>query len=253
MNGRWEARFRPQSKWELAKTRRTLEAYKGFSNGVYKYEFLNYFDSEHEKDNWLLETRANFNHLREEARARCMNGATFETQGFRPYTSKAPSTALGTSSLTSRRRRYHRPRRSSNFQLDETEQEPYSVHAVGAITTMLNVMTARRNRTVDTNLDDVKIRLRAAKATRASSDRGRGMRDILPSMTLSTSDHSDLGLLNYFLGHNGGKEEFGGVGEISRQSDSSGSEGRSSISPEVEHIFSPQKSMGDSIGDVCEV
>ena len=40
-NGRWEARFRPQSKWLLTANRATMEAYKGFSKGAYKYEFLN--------------------------------------------------------------------------------------------------------------------------------------------------------------------------------------------------------------------
>lgn len=39
-NGRWEARYRPQTKYELVPDEVTTHAFKGFLNGVYKYEFL---------------------------------------------------------------------------------------------------------------------------------------------------------------------------------------------------------------------
>jgi hypothetical protein len=39
-NGRWEARYRPQSQVELVQDAVTIAAFKGFQNGVYKYEFL---------------------------------------------------------------------------------------------------------------------------------------------------------------------------------------------------------------------
>jgi hypothetical protein len=39
-NGRWEARYRPQSRYELIHDEVTTNAFKGFKNGLYKYEFL---------------------------------------------------------------------------------------------------------------------------------------------------------------------------------------------------------------------
>lgn len=39
-NGRWEARYRPQCRIELLPDEVTTAAFKGFKNGVYKYEFL---------------------------------------------------------------------------------------------------------------------------------------------------------------------------------------------------------------------
>ena len=85
LNGRWEARFRPQSRWELKRTRNILSAYKGFRNGVYKYEFLNYFDTKCEKDEWLIKIKQSFNEWREEARRRCegINSDPFEMQEWR--------------------------------------------------------------------------------------------------------------------------------------------------------------------------
>ena len=39
-NGRWEARYRPQSRYELKPDKLTTPAFKGYSKGLYKYEFL---------------------------------------------------------------------------------------------------------------------------------------------------------------------------------------------------------------------
>jgi hypothetical protein len=39
-NGRWEARYRPQSRFELKRDKVTSAAFKGFRKGLYKYEFL---------------------------------------------------------------------------------------------------------------------------------------------------------------------------------------------------------------------
>ena len=41
-NGRWEARYRPQSRHELKQDNVTIAAFKGFKKGLYKYEFLEY-------------------------------------------------------------------------------------------------------------------------------------------------------------------------------------------------------------------
>ena len=70
-NGRWEARYRPQSRWELPRNRRTIDAFKGFVKGVYKYEFLNYFDTVEEKDRWLGEMKAQFGIWRREGQILC--------------------------------------------------------------------------------------------------------------------------------------------------------------------------------------
>jgi len=39
-NGRWEARYRPQSRFELKPDKLTAPAFKGYRKGLYKYEFL---------------------------------------------------------------------------------------------------------------------------------------------------------------------------------------------------------------------
>lgn len=39
-NGRWEARYRPQSRYELKHDKVTTAAFKGFKKGLFKYEFL---------------------------------------------------------------------------------------------------------------------------------------------------------------------------------------------------------------------
>lgn len=40
-NGRWEARYRPQTKVELSAADEIIaHAFRGFQNGVFKYEFL---------------------------------------------------------------------------------------------------------------------------------------------------------------------------------------------------------------------
>jgi len=39
-NGRWEARFRPQSRHPLDVDPVTMAAFKGYEDGQYKYEFL---------------------------------------------------------------------------------------------------------------------------------------------------------------------------------------------------------------------
>jgi len=39
-NGRWEARYRPQSRFELKPDKLTTPAFKGYRKGLYKYEFL---------------------------------------------------------------------------------------------------------------------------------------------------------------------------------------------------------------------
>jgi hypothetical protein len=43
INGRWEGRYRPQSRFELKPDKIISAAFKGFANGMFKYEFLGYY------------------------------------------------------------------------------------------------------------------------------------------------------------------------------------------------------------------
>ena len=61
-NGRWEGRYRPKTRVEVTTDDPILRnGFRGFKNGVYKYEFLDYFDTVEEKDEWLREKRLHFN------------------------------------------------------------------------------------------------------------------------------------------------------------------------------------------------
>ena len=66
-NGRVEARYRPHSKWELKRDEFTIPAFKGFKNGMFKYEWLDYFDTTEEKVAWSKQMKDEFEKRREES------------------------------------------------------------------------------------------------------------------------------------------------------------------------------------------
>jgi len=65
--GRIEARFRPSSKVELLHDATIAKAFKGCKNGLYKYEFLDYFDTLEEKMEWSIRTKNDFDRRKAEA------------------------------------------------------------------------------------------------------------------------------------------------------------------------------------------
>lgn len=66
-NGRWEGRYRPSCKFELIEDEVTKPAFKGYANGKYKYEFLEYFDTVEEKNIWMKTMKEGFAQRKQES------------------------------------------------------------------------------------------------------------------------------------------------------------------------------------------
>lgn len=67
LNGRVEGRYRPQAKVQLQKGEFTDTAYRGFKNGLFRYEFLQYFDTNEERAQWLTVMKKEFSRCKLEA------------------------------------------------------------------------------------------------------------------------------------------------------------------------------------------
>ena len=67
LNGRVEARYRPQSKVQLPKDDFTAKAFRGFKNGMFCYEYLDYFDTHEEQVQWLADKKAQFKQRKADA------------------------------------------------------------------------------------------------------------------------------------------------------------------------------------------
>ena len=144
-NGRWEARFRPQSRWELARNRKTQEAYKGYTNGVYRYEFLNYFDTKEEKDEWLTSIRAQFNSWRDQARIAHEGPVVVGVSP--PGGPKNGTTHAKAAAARPKSRRSSKNKKSIETEEGETKQNDCIVPSLtsqGAPRVMLKLMAARQ-------------------------------------------------------------------------------------------------------------
>ena len=229
VNGRWEARFRPQSRWELAKTRKTIEAYKGYSNGIYKYEFLNYFDTEEEKDAWLATTRARFNRWRDEARARC------EGEGGSTFHARSSLSSSKFKSASSSKRL------NCGIDMGYVTSPSSSGHLDGEgnarARSMLKFLSARRGKALPGHIA-LRIRVATSPLTPAG-DRPTAENQPKPqtnSIQKVTSWSHDLGILNFFLDDDEGYDSNSGSsttsgGTPATISSASESEGSPTTSP----------------------
>jgi hypothetical protein len=67
MNGRVEGRYRPQTTVQLPKNAFTAEAFRGTKKKKFQYEFLQYFDTNEERSQWLTLTKKEFKRYKVEA------------------------------------------------------------------------------------------------------------------------------------------------------------------------------------------